>query len=91
MASEDKTREFEALKRQAEENTRKKIILEEKYNAATERMKAVVAEIRAAGYDPKTLDAVLADLEQQLDKAFAEYKASVMEQTKAISAIESSL
>lgn len=91
MALEDKTRAFEAIKKQVDENSRKKIRLEERLNNATENMKKVVTEVRAAGYEPKNLDAIRAETEQKLDAHLSDLTAKVSEQTRAIAEIEASL
>ena len=91
MAQENTAVEFEALKKTIEENSKKKIRLEERLNNATENMKKVVSDVRAAGYDPKTLEAVKAEKAAELEASMDKLRAEVKAQTKEISDIESSL
>ena len=91
METVDKAKAFSNLKKQIEESGRKKIRLEEKLEAATQNMRKVVDEIRAAGYDPKTLGAVKAELESKLEKELDSVKKAADAQTAALAEIESNL
>ena len=91
MAVDTRIEDFEAAKKQHEANNAKLIRLDEQYNNAKKKLKGVVDEIVALGYDPKTFDVEV----QRLDTAFTEdlskYKAEVAAQTQAIKDIEASL
>ena len=91
MAQESTAVEFETLKKNIETNSKTKIRLEERLNNATDNMKKVVADVRAAGYDPKTLETVRAEKSAELDSAMSKLRSDVQAQTKEISDIESSL
>ena len=91
MAQDNTTADFDTLKKSIEDNSRRKIRLEERLNNATDNMKKIVSEVREAGYDPKTLESVRADKARELEAAMVDLRAKVQAQTQEITAIETSL
>jgi len=83
--------DFVKLNKQNEENSRKRIRLEERLDSAKKALSAKVKEIEAAGFDPKTLDKEVALLGEQVEKELADYREAVEAQTKALEGIEALL
>jgi biotin operon repressor len=88
---EAQTQKFEALRKTLSNDALRKARLGERLNASTEAMRKVVNEIREAGYDPKTLSATLQEKNQQVETELASFEARVLEQSRALTAIEQSL
>ena len=83
--------EFMSLNKQNEENSKKRIRLEERLESFKKALAAKVKEIEAAGFDPRTLDKEVSRMEEELAKDMAEYAAAVDAETRALEGIEALL
>jgi uncharacterized protein (UPF0335 family) len=83
--------DFIRLNKVNEENSRKRIRLEERFESAKKALSAKVKDIEADGFDPKTLPEQVARLEAEVEREFAEYKAAVEAQSRALEGIEALL
>ena len=83
--------DFVRLNKQNEENSRKRIRLEERFESAKKALAQKVKEIEEAGFNPKTLDKDVAAMEAEAEKELAEYRQAVEAQTRALESIEALL
>ena len=83
--------EFMSLNKQNEENSKKRIRLEERLESFKKALAAKVKEIEVAGFDPRTLDKEVSRMEEELAKDMAEYAAAVDAETRALEGIEALL
>lgn len=91
MAEDTRLADFTRAQKQAEANNTVRIRLEEKLEAATKRLRELVGEIKALGYDPKTFEQDVAALDEQATSQLRDYQAAVQAQTVALQAIEAQL
>ncbi len=84
----DKAREFQELNEKRSDLITRKIRLEENFKAAKKALSEVVEEIKAAGYDPKTLSSVLEQKEKELEEAKADYESKLSKAEALITEIE---
>jgi uncharacterized tellurite resistance protein B-like protein len=85
----DQVERFKALEKKRQELQTKKIRLEEQYNAKREALSAIIAEVKKAGYDPKTLKKTIADMETKLKQDIDTFESDLDKASKQLSAIES--
>lgn len=85
----DQVERFKALEKKRQELQTKKIRLEEQHNAKRDALAAVVAEVRKAGYDPKTIKKTITDMETKLKQDIDTFEADLEKASKQLSAIES--
>jgi len=79
---------FQELSEQKNSNKEKKIRLETKLESAKTELKKIVGEIRAAGFDHKTLKEDLSTKKGELSAELDKYEKEIKEQTEALDAIE---
>lgn len=85
----DQVERFKALEKRRQELQTKKIRLEEQYNAKREALAAVIAEVKKAGYDPKTLKQTISDMEEKLKRDMDVFESDLEKASKQLSSIES--
>jgi uncharacterized protein YoxC len=85
----DQIEKFKALEKKRQDLATRKIRLEEQYNAKRESLAAVIAEVKQAGYDPKTLKKTIVEMEERLSKDIEEFEASISKASQQLAAIES--
>lgn len=88
MSIEQLSSKFDSLRKQLDSNSLKRVRLEEKLRAATQNLQRLVAEVRNAGYDPRTMETELAAKEAELSKMIDELAEKLVAQTDAINAID---
>lgn len=91
MDNTEKTRVFEKIKKQIEDNSRRKVRLEEKLEVATQNLKKLVTDIKAEGYDPKNLATMKTEIAERLAAELDKAQKLVDANTSAIAEIEASL
>ena len=84
MTPEDIKRKIEDLSRRTEVASKKKAQLEGQIQQVKENLAELITEIKAAGYDPKTLSAERDKAEAQLLAEIAEYETKLAEVEKAL-------
>jgi len=85
----DHVERFRALEKRRQELQTKKIRLEEQYNAKREALSTIIAEVRKAGYDPKTLKQTIADMEAKLKQDMDAFESDLEKASKQLSSMES--
>lgn len=88
MSIEKLSEKFDSLRKQLDANALKRVRLEEKLRSATQNLQRLVAEIRQAGYDPKTMEADIAAKEAELNKQIDELAEKILTQTDALNSID---
>jgi hypothetical protein len=85
----DKDTEFKNLKSRVDTLKDRKIRVEERFRAAQESVKTIVAEIKKAGYDdPKKLSEIKAKKEEDRDKLLASLETEVTKQEAILASID---
>lgn len=88
MSIEQLSEKFDSLRKQLDANALKRVRLEEKLRSATQNLQRLVAEIRQAGYDPRTMEADIAAKEAELNKQIDELAEKILTQTDALNSID---
>lgn len=88
MSVESISAKFDSLRKQLDENSMRRVRLEEKLRGATQNLQRLVGEIRQAGFDPRTMEEELSAKEAELDQLINELADKVVAQTDAINAID---
>jgi len=85
---DNETQKFIDLKMTQEELKTKKIRLEEQCKNKETELKALITEIKAAGYEPKDLKAVIQKKEAEIKDEMSLFETSLQEVSKKLSVIE---
>ena len=88
MAPEDLKKKVDDLLRRTEAVNKKKANLQGQLQAKKEELAALITEIRAAGYDPKTLAAEETRVRQELETLVANYETDLAAVETALSAYD---
>jgi chromosome segregation ATPase len=84
MTPDDIKRKIDDLSRRSDVASQKKAQLEGQIQQVKENLAALILEIKAAGYDPKTLSAEKDKVEAQLIQEIAEYETKLAAVEKAL-------
>jgi len=79
---------FMNIQQQIKELSGKKIRIEERCKAETEKLEKLIAEIREKGYDPTKLAEIKDIKEKELEKSLVDLEALVEEVSKKLQTIE---
>ena len=84
----DQVERFINIQKQIKDLSGKKIRIEERCKAETEKLEKLVAEIRGKGYDPTKLAEIKDAKEKELEKSLADLEALVEDVSKKLQTIE---
>jgi len=79
---------FVELKETQRKNKEKKIRIEERLKTESENLKKLMAEITAAGYDPKKIKETLAGKEKEFKEKMDSFEADVKKVSEELAKIE---
>jgi archaellum component FlaC len=91
MAEDQRIQEFTQACAQHDENKSTRIRLEEKLGGAKKNLQGTVEKIKKLGYDPKTFEQDISQLDEQLTKEVSEFTQQVKEEASALQTIEESV